>query len=85
MDESSLTAPEQQALQLIRAIPEGPLQHRALFLLQFLTFYVMEPRCQKMGVDGFPCDNPRLACDDCHKVWDLLDSVETTGESHFPV
>jgi hypothetical protein len=67
---------EARALELIRSLPEGPVRDRALHLLEFLSFYVQEPRCQGMGVEGFPCDEPRLACEECQRVWDLLAALE---------
>ena len=40
-----------------------------------LLFFFSNPRCQGMGVEGFPCGEPRSTCEECHEVWDMLDRL----------
>jgi hypothetical protein len=70
-----LTEPEWNLIQGIRALPESPLRERVHDTLFELLFYIANPRCQGMGVEGFPCGDPRSSCEDCHRIWDLLDQI----------
>jgi hypothetical protein len=38
-------------------------------------FYVRNPRCEGIGVEGFPCGDPVTTCEECHQIWDLLESI----------
>jgi hypothetical protein len=40
-----------------------------------LLFFFRTPRCQGIGIEGFPCGDPRSSCEDCHQIWDMLDRV----------
>jgi hypothetical protein len=28
-----------------------------------------------MGVEGFPCGDPVSTCEECHQIWDLLETI----------
>lgn len=71
----NLTPQEQSLLALFRALPEGEAQATMLRILGSFAHHVKEPRCLGMGVEGFPCGEPPMACEDCHKVWDLVDRL----------
>ena len=43
--------------------------------MDHLLFFFTNPKCQGMGVEGFPCGEPRASCDECHQLWDLLDRL----------
>jgi hypothetical protein len=40
-----------------------------------LVFYIQNPRCEGMQADGFPCGDPRNNCEECHRMWNLLDQI----------
>ena len=75
IDHPELSAAEWKLIQGLRALPEEALQARMLGSVQELLFFFSNPRCQGMGVEGFPCGEPRAACDECHQLWDLLDRI----------
>ncbi len=72
---ADLSTAEWKLVEAIRVLPESSLRGRLLDVFQELIFYVQNPRCQGMGVEGFPCGEPKSSCEECHKVWDLLDRV----------
>lgn len=81
-DQANLSAAEWKLIQELRALPESPLKDRVHQVLGELLFYVRNPRCQGVGVEGFPCGDPKSTCEDCHHIWDLLDQVgKRSGKS----
>lgn len=72
---ATLSPSEWHLVEAIRALPDSPLRERTTRILEELLFYVGSPRCQGMGVDGFPCGEPGSSCEECQAVWDLLDSI----------
>lgn len=72
---ADLSPAEWQLIQDLRALPDEALRNRMLSSLQELVFFFRTPRCQGIGVEGFPCGDPRSSCDDCHQIWDTLDRV----------
>ncbi len=75
IDHPELSAAEWKLIQGLRALPEEALQARMLGSVQELLFFFSNPRCQGMGVEGFPCGEPRSTCEECHEVWDMLDRL----------
>lgn len=73
--QAALNASEWKLIQELRALPESPLKGRVHEVLGELLFYVRNPRCQGVGVEGFPCGDPKSTCEDCHHIWDLLEQV----------
>ena len=75
IDHPELSAAEWKLIQGLRALPEEALQARMLGSVQELLFFFSNPRCQGMGVEGFPCGEPRSTCEECQEVWDMLDRL----------
>jgi hypothetical protein len=74
---ASLTPAEWKLICEIRGLPESATQARIHKILEEFLFYVRHPRCQGVGPEGFPCGDPRNACEQCHQIWDLLEEMET--------
>ncbi len=79
IDRPELSAAEWKLIQDLRALPDEPLRHRVQTSLNELLFFFRTPKCQGIGVEGFPCGDPRSSCDDCHQIWDMLDKVAERG------
>ena len=75
IDHPELSAAEWQFLQNLRALPGEALRNRVHASLNELLFFFRNPKCQGIGVEGFPCGDPRSSCDDCHQIWEALDKV----------
>ena len=79
MPEPTITAvlspSEWRLVQAIRSLPESRLRDRMTEVLDGLLFYVQNPRCEGMGVEGFPCGDPVSTCEECHQIWDLLGTI----------
>jgi len=79
MPEPTITAvlspAEWRLIESVRGLPERQLRDRIFEVLDSLLFYVRNPRCEGMGVEGFPCGEPASTCEECHQVWDLLESL----------
>ena len=73
--QADLSPAEWTLIQAIRALPESSLRDRTHEVLGGLMFYLQNPRCQGVGVDGFPCGEPVSSCAECHQIWDLLESI----------
>lgn len=74
-DPPNLSASEWKLIQDLRALPDEPLRTRVQTSLNELLFFFRTPKCQGIGVEGFPCGDPRSSCEDCHQIWDMLDKV----------
>lgn len=74
-DQPGLSPAEWQLVQSLRSLPDQALRDRMQASLGELLYFFQTPRCQGLGVDGFPCGDPRSSCDDCHQIWDTLDMV----------
>lgn len=74
-DQPPLSAAERRLIQDLRDLPDEALRERMLRSMQQLVFFFQNPKCQGVGVEGFPCGEPRSSCDDCHHIWDLLDKL----------
>ena len=72
---ATLSPSEMKLIEAIRALPESSLRDRTHEVLGGLMFYLQNPRCQGVGVDGFPCGEPVSSCAECHQIWDLLESI----------
>ena len=59
----------------LRALPDDALRNRVQASFHELLFFFQNPKCQGIGVEGFPCGDPRSSCEDCHQIWDMLDKV----------
>ena len=75
IDRPDLSAAEWKLIQDLRALPDEPLRTRVQTSLNELLFFFRTPKCQGIGVEGFPCGDPRSSCEDCHQIWDMLDKV----------
>ena len=75
VDRPELSAAEWKLIQDLRSLPEEALRNRVHASLSELLYFFRTPKCQGIGVDGFPCGEPRSTCDDCHQIWDMLDKV----------
>ena len=75
LDRPELSAAEWKLIQDLRALPDAALRTRVQTSLNELLFFFQNPKCQGMGVEGFPCGDPRSSCEDCHQIWDTLDKV----------
>jgi hypothetical protein len=84
MPEPTITAvlspAEWHLVEAIRGLPESKLRHRITEVLDGLLFYVRNPRCEGMGVEGFPCGDPQSTCEECHEIWDLLQAISDRVE-----
>ena len=74
-DHPELSTAEWEFILDLRALPDEALRSRLQASLHELLFFFQHPKCQGMGVEGFPCGNPRSSCEDCHQIWDMLDKV----------
>ena len=72
---TALTPSEWRLVMAVRDLPESPVRGHITEILENILFYVRNPRCSGMGVDGFPCGEPASTCEECHQIWDLLDSI----------
>ena len=79
MPEPTITAvlspSEWSLIQGLRGLPESKLRDRMSEVLEGLLFYVKNPRCEGIGVEGFPCGDPVSTCEECHQIWDLLEVI----------
>lgn len=75
IDHPELSAAEWKLIQDLRALPDEPLRSRVQTSLNELLFFFRTPKCQGIGVEGFPCGDPRSSCEDCHQIWEMLDKV----------
>lgn len=75
IDHPELSAEEWRFIQNLRALPDEALRSRLHVSLNELLFFFRNPRCQGMGIEGFPCGDPKSSCEDCHQIWDMLDKV----------
>lgn len=76
------SAAEWQLLETLRALPDEALRARMVRAVRELAFFFQNPRCQGIGVEGFPCGDPQGVCEECHQVWDLLDRL--ADKNHQP-
>lgn len=74
-DQPPLSAAEWKLIQDLRALPEEVLRGHVHASLSELLFFFRNARCEGMGVEGFPCGDPRSSCEDCHQIWDILDRL----------
>ena len=74
-DHPELSAAEWKFIQDLRALPDEALRNRVQSSLNELLFFFRTPQCQGMGIEGFPCGEPRSSCEDCHQIWAMLDKV----------
>jgi len=74
-DRPDLSPAEWKLIQDLRNLPEEALRARVQTSLHELLFFFRTPKCQGIGVEGFPCGDPRSSCEDCHQIWDMLDKV----------
>lgn len=72
---AELTPEEWKLIQELRALPESPLRTRVHQTFTELLFFFRNPKCQGIGIEGFPCGEPSSSCEDCHDIWDALDRV----------
>jgi hypothetical protein len=75
IDRPELSAAEWKLIQELRSLPDEQLRTRVHASLQELLYFFRNPRCEGMGIEGFPCGTPRSSCDDCHHIWDTLDQL----------
>jgi hypothetical protein len=74
-DRPVLSPAEWKLIQDLRALPDAALRNRVQASFTELLFFFHTPKCQGMGIEGFPCGDPRSSCEDCHQIWEALDKV----------
>lgn len=74
-DHPELSAAEWNLIQDLRTLPDEALRARVQASLSELLYFFRNPKCQGIGVEGFPCGDPKSSCEDCHQIWDTLDKV----------
>jgi hypothetical protein len=74
-DRPELNPAEWTLIQELRSLPDEALRSRMQTSMRELLFFFRTPKCQGMGIEGFPCGDPRSSCEDCHQIWDMLDKV----------
>ena len=72
---TTLSPEEWRIILALRDIPHSPLRDKVAKVMNELVFYIQNPRCQGMQADGFPCGDPHNVCEECHRMWDLLDQI----------
>lgn len=72
---TTLTPEEWRVILALREIPHSPLRDKVARVMNELVFYIQNPRCDGMQADGFPCGDPRNNCEECHKMWNLLEQI----------
>jgi len=72
---AELNSEEWKLIQELRALPESPLRTRVHQTFTELLFFFRNPKCQGIGIEGFPCGEPSSSCEDCHHIWNALDRV----------
>jgi hypothetical protein len=75
IDRPELSPAEWKLIQDLRSLPDAALRDRMQTSIGELLFFFRTPRCQGIGIEGFPCGDPRSSCEDCHQIWDMLDRV----------
>lgn len=75
IDRPELSPAEWKLIQDLRSLPDPALRERMQTSIGELLFFFRTPRCQGIGIEGFPCGDPRSSCEDCHQIWDTLDKV----------
>lgn len=74
-DRPELSPAEWKLIQDLRALPDEALRTRVQASMSELLYFFRTPKCQGIGVDGFPCGDPKSSCEDCYQIWDMLDKV----------
>ena len=70
-----LSAEERALVEALREVPESPLRHKMVALLEALFAYAREPRCTEAQADGVPCENSGSQCDHCARVTEVLEHL----------
>ncbi len=73
--QAELSAAEWKLIQELRALPESQLRDRMYDTFRELAFFFRNPKCQGIGIEGFPCGEPSSSCEDCHDIWNALDKL----------
>jgi hypothetical protein len=81
---TELSAAEWKLIQELRALPESALRDRVQQTFAELIFFFRNPRCQGIGIEGFPCGEPNSSCEDCHYIWEALDKVAARAKKEQP-
>jgi len=74
---ASLSPAEWRLIETLRELPEGQVKDKVHGVLLDLMFFVRNPRCQGVLPEGFPCGDPRSTCEECHQIWNLLETIQT--------
>ena len=82
--QAELSSAEWKLIQELRALPESPLRTRVEQTFAELLFFFRNPKCQGIGVEGFPCGEPSSSCEDCHLIWEMLDKVAARAKKEQP-
>ena len=73
--QTTLNAEEWKIIMALREIPDSPLRKKVSGLLGELVRFIQQPRCLGMQADGFPCGDPHKECEECFRMWELLDHI----------
>lgn len=74
---TTLSADEWQLVLALRELPDSPVRRRLSALLQDLTHFIRDPRCQGMQADGAPCGTAQGACESCQEMLAVLEDLAT--------
>lgn len=85
IEHPELSAAEWKLIQELRQLPDERLRSRVHTSLQELLYFFQNPRCEGMGIEGFPCGEPRSSCEDCHQIWETLDRVAERSAKGKPL
>jgi hypothetical protein len=72
---TTLSPEEWRIILALREIPHSPLRDKVSKVMDELVFYIQNPRCEGMQADGFPCGDPHKECEECFRMWELLDHI----------
>ncbi len=81
---AELSAEEWRLVQELRALPETEMRNRVQRTFGELLFFFRNPRCQGLGIEGFPCGEPSSSCEDCQAIWEALDRVAERARKETP-
>lgn len=73
--QATLSPAEWKLVQELRTLPDSPLKDRVHAVLGEFLFFIRNPKCQGVGIEGFPCGTPQSTCEDCHRIWGTLDLI----------
>jgi len=68
MRNEPLSVEEWDLVTRLREIPDSPVRHELIELMQDLVDFVCDPRCPDAQADGVPCLSLALSCEQCQQT-----------------